>query len=210
MTRQFEHLYLTPKEDFRVALLSDLKIAQQQPGQGLNLKALAERKQLNYSTVYHSYTRLLKDLAAMSGSQSAAPATIMTTSEAELSWYFVQQSVPYQLLSHLLANDLQNFDEFLRLTTFSRVTVLRRLQALRQLARSLKVRIIYETMQMVGSESAIRIFLTVAFGEATQGCASPFPPASPPPPRPGSPPMMASSASWARKWPACARSSSAR
>ncbi|WP_164509860.1 helix-turn-helix domain-containing protein [Lacticaseibacillus porcinae] len=174
MNRQFEDLYLTPKEVFRVELLSALKAAQQQSGEGLNLKALAESLQLSYSTVYHTYTLLLKDVATMTGENTVSVEALLATPEAELSWYFVQDSVAYQLLGHLLADDLNNFDDFLRLTAYSRVTVLRRLQQLRRLARSLRVRIVYETMEMIGSELAIRIFLTVAFGEATQGLVWPF------------------------------------
>lgn len=174
MNRQFDHLYLTQKEVFRVKLLSALKAAQQQSGEGINLKALAESQQLSYSTVYHTYTLLLKDVATMTGEKTVSLAALLATPEAELSWYFVQGSVAYQLLGHLLADDLNNFDDFLHQTAYSRVTVLRRLQQLRRLARSLRVRIVYETMEMIGSELAIRLFLTVAFGEATQGLVWPF------------------------------------
>ncbi|WP_125702688.1 hypothetical protein [Lacticaseibacillus daqingensis] len=78
----------------------------------------------------------------------------------------------------MLAEDLPNFTAFVDSVDASRVTCLRYLRPLRDMAKQLGVRIVYEKMRLTGDENRIRIFLTLAYWLATDGAAWPFAAAS--------------------------------
>lgn len=138
----------------------------------VNLKYLAQVTNESYSTVYNTYNRMMTNLATIGG--EAATDKLLQTPDGQLRVLLVQQSLAYQFLQHLVAEDMPNFDDFLTQAAVSKVTALRYLRPLRDFGKQMGVKISYEKMQLTGSEQAIRLFLTLSYWLATDGAAWPF------------------------------------
>ncbi|MFD1486050.1 helix-turn-helix domain-containing protein [Lacticaseibacillus baoqingensis] len=82
--------------------------------------------------------------------------------------------MPFAFLQHLIAEDLPDFNAFINSVGYSRVTCLRYLRPLRDLAKQLGLRIVYENIQIIGDEDRVRIFLTLMYWSATDGVEWPF------------------------------------
>ncbi|WP_262314931.1 helix-turn-helix domain-containing protein [Lacticaseibacillus parakribbianus] len=140
----------------------------------VNLRRVANLTGKNYGTLYYTYNQLLEQLRALAKTPEADTATLFALPDGELRMALVAQGVPYQFLRHVLAEDLPHFEAFVAASDASRVTCLRYLRPLRDMAKQLGVRIVYEKMHLSGDEARIRIFLTAAFWLATDGAAWPF------------------------------------
>lgn len=140
----------------------------------INLRRVASILNRNYGTLYYTYASLLEILQEITGGEKTDSRDLMRVSEGQLRFHLVSSSIPYQFLKHLLYEDISNFEEFMQVSNVSRVTLLRYLRPMRDLAKQLDVRIVYERMAIQGNELQVRIFFTMAFWLATNGSAWPF------------------------------------
>jgi hypothetical protein len=185
-----EDLFLTKQSQEKLALFRKIIQTKQQENslddqqvgkpsaplqiEDLNLHTVATLMHKNYGTLYYAYLRLVADLQMIVGDPQASRAKLFAVSEGQLRLALVRQGVPFAFLQHLIAEDLPNFEAFIQAVGYSRVTCLRYLRPLRDMAKNLGLRIVYENLHIIGDEENIRIFLTLAYWLATDGVEWPF------------------------------------
>ncbi|WP_179394619.1 helix-turn-helix domain-containing protein [Lacticaseibacillus absianus] len=140
----------------------------------VNLRRIAMLMDRNYGTLYYTYNQLLDELREIVGDPDADIPKLFSISVGQLRMAMVQKSVPFAFLQHLINEDQPNFEAFVDSVEASRVTCLRYLRPVRDLAKQLGVRIVYEKMRISGDENRIRIFLTLVYWLATDGAVWPF------------------------------------
>ncbi|WP_225046695.1 helix-turn-helix domain-containing protein [Lacticaseibacillus kribbianus] len=172
-------LYRTIQQLKRTEIPAATRVHQQLTGSApgideVNLRRVANLMGRNYGTLYYIYNQLLDQLRALVGDPEADTARLFALSEGAVRMSMIEQSVPYQFLQHVLAEDLPHFEAFVDAVAASRVTCLRYLRPLRDMAKQLGVRIVYEKMHLSGDEANIRIFMTLVYWLATDGAKWPF------------------------------------
>lgn len=140
----------------------------------VNLRQVAHATGRNYGSIYNIYNDLLGTLARIVGDAHADVATLFNLTPARLRYEMIIQTSPYQFMQAALAEDSQHFDDFVAPMHLSRMTVMRHLRPLRELAQTFGVKMLPEHLSFVGDEAHVRLFLTTMFWQATEGVAWPF------------------------------------
>lgn len=140
----------------------------------VNLRQIAAATGRNYGSIYNMYNDLVAVLQRLTGEQTTDVQTLFQVPAGRVRYDFVQHSNSFAFLQALLAKSYTRFEDFLTAQDTSKVTMLRHLKPLRELANHLGVRLHYEKMTVSGDERRIRLFLTVAYWLATDGAAWPF------------------------------------
>lgn len=140
----------------------------------VNLRQIAKVTGRNYGSIYNMYNDLVTLLTSMTGKTSPTIREMFAFSEGQVRMALVEKSHAYAFIQALLKPDSRTFDEFLEQQSTSKVTMLRHLQPLKQMAAKLDVKVHYEKMKVTGDERCIRIFLTFVMWLATDGAKWPF------------------------------------
>lgn len=140
----------------------------------VNLRQVAHATGRNYGSIYNIYNDLLAVLADIVGDQHASLETLFAVPEARLRYEMITQTSPFQYLQAVVANNHMRFDDFVAPMHLSRMTVLRHLRELREVASAFQIKMLPEHLSFSGEETQLRLFLTTMFWQATAGAAWPF------------------------------------
>ncbi|WP_407892537.1 helix-turn-helix domain-containing protein [Lacticaseibacillus sp. N501-2] len=140
----------------------------------VNLRQVANATGRNYGSIYNIYNDLLGVLGHIAGDAHADLATLFNISDARLRYEMITQTSPFQYMQAALSGADMRFDDFVAPMHLSRMTVMRHLHPLRDLAQVFGIKMLPEHVSFAGEETHLRLLLTTLFWQATNGVIWPF------------------------------------
>ena len=140
----------------------------------VNLRQIASATGRNYGSIYNIYNDLLAVLHDIVGDPHAELAVLFSVSEAQLRLHMIEQTAVYHYLQAALSGNYEHFDEFVAAEKVSRMTMMRHLRPMREMADTFGVQMQPEALSFAGEERHLRLFVMTMFWHATAGTDWPF------------------------------------
>ncbi|WP_461213325.1 helix-turn-helix domain-containing protein [Lacticaseibacillus sp. GG6-2] len=172
------NLYKTIRQLRRSQSSVSERLSARQNGEPLvtevNLRQIASATGRNYGSIYNIYNDLLVVLQTIVGDPHAELSVLFSVPEADLRLHMIEQTAVYHYLQAALNGNYERFDEFVATEKVSRMTMMRHLRPMREMAATFGVQMQPEALSFAGEERHLRLFVMTMFWHATGGTAWPF------------------------------------